>query len=334
MRLHGLGLDLTGWFQVGWSADLGPGDVQAMRYFGQDLVAWRDEDGAVHIQGRYCQHLGASLAHGGQVTAAGIRCPFHGWVWDGEGRNVEIPYQDRVNKARKLSCWHVAELNESIYLWHDAAGRAPLWAVPDALASGVHVARCDFYPLTEEARVRFPGLRVHPQMVAENAVDAHHFRFVHGTPASPVVLEERLDGPVWWSRVGFGRGWSESPTGPDGAVRTDSANTIEILWSGLGVSVNTEHTRDGVRVVAVNTTPVEDGVTEMFTTYWVGRGDGDAPADHGRRLAEAKAAVPDDLNIWDHQIYLDPPGLATEEGRAFRRMRRWAHQFYNDHDPS
>ncbi|MCW2784682.1 MAG: hypothetical protein JWP74_1199 [Marmoricola sp.] len=324
MQLHGLGLDLTGWFQIGWSADFEVGDVLPLRYFGQDLVGWRGHDGAFRVQGRFCQHLGASLGHGGTVTDAGIQCPFHGWTWAADGSNVAIPYQDRPNKARKLATWTVAEANESLYLWHDAAGRPPLWEVPDSLAAGVHCERREFYPLDDGGRVRFTDLRVHPQMVAENAVDAHHFRFVHGTPTSPTVIEERVEGPTWWSRVGFGRGWKEHPRGPDGAVRTDSLNTIEILWSGLGVSVNTEHTRDGVRVISVNTTPVEDGTTEIFTTYWIDRAGG----GYERRLDEAKLALPDDLAIWNHQTYIDPPGLATEEGRGFRQMRRWASQFY------
>ena len=32
--------------------------------------------------------------------------------------------------------------------------------------------------------------------------------------------------------------------------------------------------------------------------------------------------------IWNNQIFLDPPVLATEEGSGFRRIRRWARQFY------
>ena len=33
---------VTGWFMVGWSAEFGVGDVQPLRYFGEDLVAYRD----------------------------------------------------------------------------------------------------------------------------------------------------------------------------------------------------------------------------------------------------------------------------------------------------
>jgi phenylpropionate dioxygenase-like ring-hydroxylating dioxygenase large terminal subunit len=322
MELHGLSLDLTGWFQVAWSSDIGPEQVVPLHYFGRDLVAYRGRDGVVRVHDRHCRHLGASLAHGGCVTDDGIRCPFHGWVWSPDGHNVSIPYQDRPNKGRKLGTWPVTERNESIYVWHDAAGREPLWEVPDALGGAPHIRDIGFHPAHPEHHT---DLAVHPQMVAENAVDPHHFRFVHRTPISPVTLDEAADGPTWWARVGFGKGWSEHARDADGALRTDTMNTIEILWSGLGVSVNVEHTRDGIRVISINTTPVDDGRTEIFATYWIDRDSG----DHERRLAEAKLALPDDIRIWNHQIYLDPPALATEEARGFRAIRRWATQFYD-----
>lgn len=330
MRLHGLDLELTGWFQVAWSGDIGPEEVVALRYFGRDLVAYRSKDGVVRVHDRYCKHLGASLAHGGCVVDEGIRCPFHGWVWAPGGRNVSIPYQDRPNRAAKLGSWHVVERNEAVYVWFDAAGRDPYWEVPDMLAWAPQAALRDFHRAWPEGREHFRDLRVHPQMVTENAVDRHHFRFVHKTPISPVVLEEQVEGPEWRARVGFGRGWHNHPRDERGELRTDSMNTLEILWSGIGVSVNVEHILEGVRVISINTTPVEDGKTEIFATYWIDRVEGDlADGSYRRRLDEAKKALPDDIDIWNNQIFVDPPGaLAVEEGRGFRRMRRWVQQFY------
>lgn len=330
MRLHGLDLELTGWFQVAWAGDIGPEEVVALRYFGRDLVAYRSKDGVVRVHDRYCKHLGASLAHGGCVVDEGIRCPFHGWVWAPDGRNVSIPYQDRPNRAAKLGSWHVVERNEAIYVWFDAAGRDPYWEVPDMLAWAPHAATRDFHRAWPEGREHFRGLRVHPQMVTENAVDRHHFRFVHKTPISPVVLEEQVEGPEWRARVGFGRGWHNHPRDDRGELRTDSMNTLEILWSGIGVSVNVEHILEGIRIISINTTPVEDGATEIFATYWIDRVEGDlADGSYRRRLEEAKRALPDDIEIWNNQIFVDPPGaLAVEEGRGFRRMRGWVQQFY------
>jgi 3-ketosteroid 9alpha-monooxygenase subunit A len=78
-----------------------------------------------------------------------------------------------------------------------------------------------------------------------------------------------------------------------------------------------------------NTTPVDDQHTEMFATYWIDRRPGDTEdGTYRRRLDQAKSAMPDDLNIWNNQIFLDSPALATSEGRGFRAMRRWTRQFY------
>jgi phenylpropionate dioxygenase-like ring-hydroxylating dioxygenase large terminal subunit len=329
MQLHGLSLEPTGWFQVAWSGDIGAEQVVGLHYFGRDLVAYRGRDCVVRGHDRHCRHLGASLAHGGCVVDDGIQCPFHGWVWGPDGRNVSIPYQDRPNQARKLGTWPVTELNESIYIWHDRAGRDPLWPVPDALGGTPQVREREFHPAWPEGRSHHTCLAVHPQMVAENAVDPHHFRFVHGTPISPVTLDQRVDGHRWWSRVGFGKGWSSHARDAEGNLRTDTMNTLEILWSGLGVSVNVEYTCDGIRVITINVTPVDDGRTEIFATYWVDRVDGDVvDGTYRQRVDEAKRALPDDINIWNHQIYLDPPVLATEEGIGFKAIRRWSTQFY------
>lgn len=319
---HLLPMKPTGWFQIGWSADLRPEQVKPLRYFGADLVAYRGKDGMVRVHDAYCEHLGAHLGYGGCVTDAGLQCPFHGWVWGPDGSNASIPYQDRPNKARRVRPWHVAECNESIYLWHDADARDPLWEVPDALdAMQPHVAGREFHPVQPDHHT---GLRVHPQTVAENAVDPHHFRFVHGTPISPVVVDEHVNDTTWHSVVGFGKRWA-THTGP---MPSDTLNTISILFSGLGVSFNAEHTAAGVRMISINVTPVDDDSTELFASYWIDKAVDGADDNYEQRLNEAMLALPDDLNIWEHQRYTDSPALARSEADGFTRLRKWAQGFY------
>lgn len=309
----------TGWFQVGWSADVAVDEIVPMKYFGTELVAFRGGDGVVHVLDAHCQHLGANLSRG-CVVENGIQCPFHGWVWDGSGRNVEIPYESKPNRVRRVRSWPVAERNDSIYVWHDVAGREPLWDVPHAFAAlGPVFERAEYFPVTDAARVRYPGVHVHPQVIAENAVDPHHFRFVHKTPHSPVVLRENTEGEIWRAKVGFGRRWADGVDIPD-----ETSNTIEILWSGIGTSFSGEHTRDGLRVIGICATPVDDTTSEIFGTYWISAEQG----NHRERVDQAKAALPDDIAIWDTQIYLDPPGLSPSEAAGFRKLRTWARSFY------
>ncbi|MCW2652746.1 MAG: Rieske (2Fe-2S) domain protein [Mycobacterium sp.] len=309
----------TGWFQVAWSTDLKVGDVKAIRYFGTELVAFRDPRGAVSVLDAHCRHLGANLSVGGCVVDDGIQCPFHGWVWNGEGRNVRIPYEDRPNRARRIRSYPVREANECVYIWHDLSVRDPLWEVPRALdVLGEHVSAERYRHFGDDERTLFPGIHVHPQVIAENAVDPHHFRFVHRTPISPVVLAEAVDGPTWHAKVGFGKRWSDGVDRPD-----EHANTIEIHWSGIGVSFNGEQTKEGVRIISICTTPVDSTTSDIFATYWISEG-----ADYEERLRVAKTALPDDIRIWDHQKYMHRPALAPSEAAGFRQLRNWARSFY------
>jgi nitrite reductase/ring-hydroxylating ferredoxin subunit len=316
----------TGWFQVAWSNDLTKGTVIPLRYFGEDLVAYRDFQGEVHVLDAYCQHLGANLAYGGCVTEQGIQCPFHGWEWGHNGRNVSIPYQDRPNRGRRVRSWPVQERNESIHIWHDADGRDPYFDVFDAIGVGGSVLDdYEFYPVTPQ---HLTGLEVHPQMVAENAVDPQHFRFVHGTKVAPVVLAQETTDSSWHAIVGFGRRWAEH-RGPV----TDTMNTLRLWFSGLGTSVNVEQTADGIRIITINTTPVDDDTTDIFAGYWLDRGPGDDAERRDRRLRDAMAALPDDINIWNRQKYLLKPGLAGAEDKGFIDLRQWASSFYPDGGP-
>ncbi|GAC1637726.1 MAG: Rieske 2Fe-2S domain-containing protein [Mycobacterium sp.] len=310
----------TGWFQVAWSADIGDGGVTPLHYFNRDLVAFRQPDGAVSVLDAHCQHLGASLAHGGCVVEDGIQCPFHGWVWDGRGRNVRIPYEKRPNRGRRIRSYPVAEKNDSIYIWHDVWGGEPAWEAPDGFdVLGEHVSSRRYFPFDDQCRTRFANVKVHPQVIAENAVDPHHFRFVHGTPLSPTVLREARDDVTWSAKVGFGKRWVDGTDSPG-----DTLNTIEIYWSGVGVSFNGEHTRDGVRVISICATPVDELTSDIFAGYWISEDS----ADFAGRLAAAKAALPDDIRIWEHQHYLDRPALAPSEAPGFVALRAWAGGFY------
>ena len=73
----------NGWFAVAWSRELRPGEVHRIRAFGEDLVLFRTHSGVPRVLSAYCPHLGAHLAEGGRVMGESIRCPFHGWQYDG-----------------------------------------------------------------------------------------------------------------------------------------------------------------------------------------------------------------------------------------------------------
>ena len=79
------------WQPIALAEELdGPRPVRAVRALGQDLVLFRDESGRLGLLDRDCPHRGADLAYG-RLEDGGLRCPFHGWLFDAEGRCLDTP---------------------------------------------------------------------------------------------------------------------------------------------------------------------------------------------------------------------------------------------------
>src|SRR5438067_298431 len=61
-----------------------------LRLLGEDLVAYRDSNGRIGLLGAHCPHRGASLFFG-RNEDCGLRCVYHGWKFDLDGRCVDMP---------------------------------------------------------------------------------------------------------------------------------------------------------------------------------------------------------------------------------------------------
>ena len=64
--------------------------VVPVRLLGEDLVLFRDDRGRLGMIGRRCPHRGADLSFG-RVEDGGLRCSYHGWLFDVTGACVETP---------------------------------------------------------------------------------------------------------------------------------------------------------------------------------------------------------------------------------------------------
>jgi len=77
------------WLVVGTTKELY--DIpQAVRVLGEDLVLFRDITGAYGLVGQSCPHRGTSLEYG-DIEDGGIRCPYHGWLFNVRGQCLEMP---------------------------------------------------------------------------------------------------------------------------------------------------------------------------------------------------------------------------------------------------
>jgi phthalate 4,5-dioxygenase len=64
--------------------------VKPLRLFGENLVMFRDEQGRYGLIERACPHRGTDLAFG-RLEQCGLRCAFHGWLFDVTGQCLETP---------------------------------------------------------------------------------------------------------------------------------------------------------------------------------------------------------------------------------------------------
>ena len=65
-----------------------------VRLLGEALVAFRDTSGAVGLLQEHCPHRGASLFYGRNEDCS-LRCVYHGWAFDRDGRCSDMPSEPR-----------------------------------------------------------------------------------------------------------------------------------------------------------------------------------------------------------------------------------------------
>jgi len=64
--------------------------VKPVKLMGENLVIFRDTRGRYGLIGRACPHRGTDLAYG-RLEDGGLRCAFHGWLFDVTGRCLQTP---------------------------------------------------------------------------------------------------------------------------------------------------------------------------------------------------------------------------------------------------
>jgi phenylpropionate dioxygenase-like ring-hydroxylating dioxygenase large terminal subunit len=301
----------NGWFAVAWSRDLVPGDVKRIHYFGEDLVLFRTRGGSLRVLDAYCPHLGAHLAEGGRVVGESLRCPFHGWRYDGEsGACVEIPYCERIPPQARLRAWSTLERNRMVFVWHHAEGKSPEWDVPVVAELGD--------PDWTEPRCFELEVPTHMQELAENNCDPVHFHYVHTMLEVPESkMEIAPDGRFF--RISS----SSEQTTPLGTFELELERDT---WQ-LGISsVRTRGIPGAGLLMFSSTAPVDTRRCVSRWLFTVTRNLADAAGEEW--IQNMSQGVLQDMRIWKNKIHRREPVLC-EADRHLAEFRRWIRQFYS-----
>lgn len=313
-RFDGLPPYPNGWFQVGYSDELKPAEVVPLKYFGQDLVMFRGEDGAVAVLDAHCPHLGAHLGHGGRVCGGAVECPFHAWKFDTDGKCVEIPYAKKIPAKSTVRKWHVTELNTAIWVWYHAEGIDPPWQLEP-------IPETDHEDWAYFRRGRWQ-IKSRNQEMAENSVDAAHFRYVHRTQNVPALSGGPDDNEPHIMRL-FGENKMTSKRGGvDG--------TLTITEWGFGAST-TRFTGFVETLLLAGVTAIDEETVDVRFTFMLRKAaEKDVTKGIGDLfVAEVCRQLEEDIPIWENKKFLPRPALCDGDG-PIGLIRRWGKQFYTE----
>ncbi len=298
----------NGWYIVAYSDDVARGEIKHLKYFNEEQVLFRGEDGTAGLLDAYCDHLGAHLAYGGKVVDNCVQCPFHNWKWTTEGRCASIPYATVIPANARVRHYPVREHSGFIWAWYHHEGKAPPYELPTPAEYGSPDWTTDWL------RYEF-HLKSHPQEIMENAVDYPHFSAVHGMDA-PSNAITRYDGHEFHWGLNTNRDFADGR----------EAIQFESRIFGLGISF-LRCTGDFASLGVVGFTPISNDETHIRMAY-IGN-----KANTGDRSAlkayadQHVASTVEDFEIWSHKKYRAQPKLCHRDGPLLE-FRQWASQFY------
>ena len=169
------------WHPIGLTSSLN-GNPAKVKILGEELIAFRDGQGKPGLVRPRCAHRGASLYYG-KVEERGIRCCYHGWLWDVQGHCLEQPCEERggTNLERVRQPWYpVAERYGLVFAYLGPPAKKPVLPRYDCLEE---LAAGEFIE-ADDSSIGGGGPALIPcnwLQHWENVVDPFHVPVLHGS---------------------------------------------------------------------------------------------------------------------------------------------------------
>jgi 5,5'-dehydrodivanillate O-demethylase len=81
------------WMPIAAETELDDHPIKAVRLMGEDLTLYRDRSGTYGLVERHCPHRRADMTYG-IVEDCGLRCSYHGWLFDERGKCLQQPFEE------------------------------------------------------------------------------------------------------------------------------------------------------------------------------------------------------------------------------------------------
>lgn len=163
------------------------GDPIPIRILSEDLVLFRDDKDRLGLTGLHCPHRGADLSYG-RIEDGGLRCLYHGWLFDIEGNCIDQPGEPEDKKfCQKVR--HTAypvEQKGGVIWCYMGNGEAPL--IPDY----------QFLTAPEENRMAFRVIQQCNWLQGlESSTDPAHTSYLHRMGAAKDAAGNSIGNPYY-----------------------------------------------------------------------------------------------------------------------------------------
>jgi len=179
------------WWPIAGSAELVDNPVKAVTILAEPLTLFRDRDGRLGLIAQRCAHRRFDLRYG-IPEIEGLRCPYHGWMYDRTGQCLDQPAEpeDSTMKTRiRITSYPVDELGGLIFAY---LGPQPAPLLP----------RWDLYVMQNAYRAIGAGVvPCNWLQCVENSADPVHTEYLHGRLSR--YLAERTGQPAANGGAGF-----------------------------------------------------------------------------------------------------------------------------------
>ena len=81
------------WHPVAAVSQLNERHTKKVRLLGEDLILYKDRSGDYGLIEPHCAHRRMNMIYG-IPEEHGLRCPYHGWLYDATGQCIEQPYEE------------------------------------------------------------------------------------------------------------------------------------------------------------------------------------------------------------------------------------------------
>jgi phthalate 4,5-dioxygenase oxygenase subunit len=161
------------WHPVGVSDRIKKGGPPVpVKVMGEELTLFRNSEGIPALMSRRCAHRLTSLAYG-RVEDGGIRCPFHGWLYDITGRCIQTPAEpdeSRLKNSIRLTAYPCRELGGLIFTYMGPPDKMPDLPRYESLAREDGTRTFDVYSAGGNYLQHVEG-----------AIDTSHLSYLHAT---------------------------------------------------------------------------------------------------------------------------------------------------------